>query len=177
MEEANETWRPVPGYEGYLISDQGNLRSIDRIIKTKNGKICRIKGRLITVRLNNFGYLDTRLYKNGKKKSAFLHRLIAEVFIPNPSNLAQVNHLNGIKTDNRIENLEWASPANNMKHAHDTGLSKPPNKNHRKVIDHCTNQEYDSIREAAKAYGMPYSTCKYILKSVTKNHTCLQLAA
>ncbi|QEC44396.1 NUMOD4 domain-containing protein [Pseudobacter ginsenosidimutans] len=177
MEEIKETWRPVVGFDGYFVSDQGNLKSIDRIIKTKNGKLCRIKGRSITIRLNNFGYLDTRLYKNGKKKSAFLHRLIAEAFIPNPANLSQVNHLNGIKTDNRIENLEWSSPANNMKHAHDTGLSKPPNQNHRKVIDNCTNQEYDSIREAAKAYGIPYSTCKYILRSLTKNHTCLQLAA
>lgn len=101
MSEIKEEWRPIIGYDGYFVSNLGNVKSVDRIIKTRTGKHCKIKGKTITVMLNNFGYLDTRLYKNGKKKSAFLHRLIAEAFISNPFHLTQVNHLNGVKTDNR----------------------------------------------------------------------------
>lgn len=147
-----EIWRDVVGYEGiYLISSIGMLKGIDRVIKMKDGRSFFRKGRNITVRKTNFGYYDTRLCKNGGKKSVFLHRIIAEAFIPNPDNLPMINHINGIKTDNRIENLEWVSASGNSKHAYDNGLKKNPRHSHRQVIDTCTNRLYASIREAATA--------------------------
>lgn len=173
-----ETWRDVVGFEGlYVISNLGKLKSIDRKIKTKDGWCFFRKGIDITIRKNNFGYYDTRLCKNGSKKSVFLHRIIAEAFIPNPDNLPMINHINGIKTDNRIENLEWVSASENSKHAYDVGLRKNPRHSHRQVIDTCINKLYASIREAATANNIPYNHCKNILKGVAKNHTCLQLAA
>jgi hypothetical protein len=170
-------WYPIKGYEDlYEITTTGEIKGIDRIIIHSNGKRQFIKGRNIKVRKNNFGYFDTRLYKNGEKKSAFVHRLLAETFIPNPLNLPYVNHRNGIKSDNRIENLEWVSASGNAKHAYDMGLYKRPHQSHRKVIDTCTGQLYNSIREAAKANDIPYGSCKNLLNGVKKNTTCLQFA-
>ena len=173
-----ELWRDVVGYEGlYLISNLGNLKSIDRIIKTKDGICYFRKGRNITIRKNNFGYYETRLYKNGKKKSAFLHRIIAEAFISNPDGLPQVDHINGDKRDNRICNLRWVTRSQNMKAAYELRLCKNRRHNRRQVIDTCTNKVYSSMLEAAKANDIPYSAFKSLMYGVTKNNTCLQLAA
>jgi hypothetical protein len=171
-------WRDVAGYEGlYLVSTLGELKSIDRVIKTKDGKSFFRKGRNITIRKNNFGYYETRLYKSGKKKSAFMHRIIAEAFIPNPHDYPQVDHINGDKRDNRICNLRWVSRSQNMKAAYELGLCKNRRCNRRQVIDTCTNKVYSSMLEAAKANDIPYGTFKSLMYGVSKNNTCLQLAA
>jgi hypothetical protein len=173
-----ELWRDVVGYEGiYLISNLGNLKSIDRIIRTKDGICSFRKGRDITIRKNNFGYYETRLYKNGKKKSAFLHRIIAEAFISNPNDLPQVDHINGDKRDNRIYNLRWVTRSQNMKAAYELRLCKNRRRNRRQVIDTCTNKVYSSMLEAAKVNDIPYNAFKSLMYGVTKNNTCLQLAA
>ena len=171
-----EEWRDVKGYEGmYLISNYGNVVSLDRKVKSKNG-YRNSKGRSITVRKNNFGYLDTRLYKNGTKKSAFIHRIVAEAFLPNPENKPVVNHKNGIKSDNRLCNLEWCTSSENKIHAIQTGLSKNPKMSSREVIDTCTGEAFPSISKAAKANQIPYGSCKNMLRGIRKNHTCLQFA-
>jgi len=79
----------------------------------------RIKrdGQIINVKLNKFGYQ----YKSNIR---LVHRIVAIAFIPNPLNKPEVNHINGIKIDNRVENLEWATRSENNKHAWDTGLNK-----------------------------------------------------
>lgn len=117
-----EEWRDIQGYEGlYKVSNFGRVKSLKR--KALNGVALRpIKERFLSGgRLN--GYLLANLSKNGKTKSFRIHRLVAEAFILNPKNKLQVNHINGIKSDNRASNLEWATSHENQSHAWKTGLN------------------------------------------------------
>jgi DNA invertase Pin-like site-specific DNA recombinase len=121
----DETWRDILGYEGlYQISDLGNVRSLDR--KKRNGKDGKgfyiLKGRVLTLVNSKKGYKVVTLYKDGKQKVKEVHRLIAEAFIPNEENKPQVNHINGDKTDNSLNNLEWVTVSENIQHAFDNGL-------------------------------------------------------
>lgn len=111
-------WRMIPSYEGiYEISDTGlvkNLRN-DSKNRTYPGKILK-PGETIC------GYQFVILSVNGKVKNKLIHRLVAEVFIPNPNNLPEVNHKDGNKCNNSVENLEWCTHRDNLKHSVDTGL-------------------------------------------------------
>ena len=85
---------------------------------TEDGHIYSSKSRrLITERLNKKGYKIVNLSIDGKCKTFSVHRLIAQAYIPNPDNLPTINHKNGVKTDNRIENLEWVTFSENTTHA------------------------------------------------------------
>lgn len=102
-------WKHVaPDYE---VDTSGNVRSF------KRGK-----PKILKPRPDRNGYLSTMIYIDGNPKFCLVHRLVAQAFIPNPDNLPEVNHRNGIKTDNRLENLEWVTHAENLRHARDTGL-------------------------------------------------------
>lgn len=124
-----EIWKDIKGYEGlYVVSNTGKIKSIDRYITDKNGKIKFTHGRIIKVRSQNSGYNVLRLCKNGKKPAFTVHRIVAETFIPNPENKPYTNHKDGNKQNNRVSNLEWVTPSENMRHAVDTGLWKYPGK-------------------------------------------------
>lgn len=107
----------LSGYEGlYKINKQGKIISLPRH---------RCRGKVKKATLINNGYLIVNLCKNSKSKNYLLHRLVAETFIPNPENKPDINHKNGIKTDDRVENLEWCTKSENMQHAVKTGLFVP----------------------------------------------------
>jgi hypothetical protein len=106
----NEKWLPVVGFEGlYEISDLGKVKRNNKILKNQ-------------IRT---GYPKVTLMANRFKKQISVHRLVAIAFIPNPENKLEVNHINGIKTDNRVENLEWCSRKENAQHSYDNKLQKP----------------------------------------------------
>jgi hypothetical protein len=107
------------GYEGlYLIDSLGNIVSCPR----QNGSRFVNQYKILSTKTNKFGYKEVALSKDGKTKTVLLHRLIAIHFVENPQGLPCVNHKNGIKTDNRIENLEWCTRSQNTKHAYDNNL-------------------------------------------------------
>jgi hypothetical protein len=114
-----EKWKAINGFEDqYEISNLGNLRSIDRIVKHYiDGFTRRYKGSNKKIRPDKDGYLRCTLKKDGKSYHFRVHRLVADAFISNERQLKIVNHLNGIKTDNRVENLEWCNHSDNVIHA------------------------------------------------------------
>lgn len=125
--EAHEQWRPVVGYEGiYEVSDLGRVRSIPRIVEREGtqGDI-GAKGMVRKPHLTPKGYLRLQLARDTKTANCMVHRLVASAFLDNPEGKAEVNHKNGIKHDNRVGNLEWATASENQIHAYDTGLRKP----------------------------------------------------
>ena len=106
----NETWADIEGYEGfYKISTLGRVKSMPRNGTIKQERI--LKPHIVR------GYAQAELRYKGVYKSHKVHRLVAEAFIPNPDKKPEVNHINGIKTDNCLENLEWATSSENQLHS------------------------------------------------------------
>lgn len=123
----NEIWKDIPGFEGcYQASNIGRVRSLDRYVDyDKFGKKQFAKGQLIKDQPDSKGYRRLVIQLNNKSRLYRIHRLVALAFIPNPQNLKEINHINGIKTDNRVENLEWCTRSHNNKHMYAIGLAKP----------------------------------------------------
>lgn len=108
-----EIWKAINGYEGlYEVSNLGNVRSLDRKCTFK-GKVSIRKGCLLKKRIDRYGYYYFILCKDGKIKNFRAHRLVAEAFIPNEENKTQIDHINTIRTDNRVENLRWVTSKEN----------------------------------------------------------------
>lgn len=151
-----EIWKPVVGYEGcYEISSFGRLRTVAHVVECSDGRRRHIiGGKIISYGSpKSNGYFMKCLQKNGDKKYVTIHRLVATAFIPNPERLEQINHKNGIKTDNRAENLEWVSRRENAIHSsyvlgNEGGWKKS------RVICVEDGKEYDSVSSAAREYGV-----------------------
>lgn len=117
-----EVWKDVINYEGfYQVSNFGNVRSLDRIIKYIDGRSRNEKGKV----LNPYKGTKKYLYIDLKGKSVSIQRLVAIHFLENPENKPTVNHIDGNKSNNHVDNLEWNTFSENNYHAWQTGLRKP----------------------------------------------------
>lgn len=143
-----EIWKDLPPY--YQISNFGNIRSC-----------ARGKWKLKQTQIVRDGYVKVVLANNRKYKSYFVHRLVAEAFVPNRDNKPQVNHKNGVKTDNRAVNLEWVSASENINHAYNTGLNK-----HLKYKIKCveTGEIFNGTLDVERKTGIRASTVWFNLK-------------
>lgn len=116
-----EIWKDIPEFTGhYQVSNLGRVKSLSRFCVDRHRTGALIKPD------KNANYHRVTLSKDRKPKRFSIHRLVAICFIPNPNNKPQVNHINGIKTDNRLDNLEWCTASENINHAISTGLYIPP---------------------------------------------------
>lgn len=122
----NEIWKFIPSYEGYYqVSNLGNFRSVPRIIKYKNNGTRLYPAKNLLTETTKDNYQRITLMKEGVKQRFQAHRLVAITFIPNPENKPCVNHKDGNKSNNCVENLEWCTPSENTLHAIKTGLIDP----------------------------------------------------
>lgn len=121
-----EIWKDIEGYEGlYQVSNMGRVRSLERTRSMNQDRVRKpvpVPGRILVPQKKKAGYLGVVLSKDGKQRNVRIHCIVAKSFLPNPEGKPQVNHINGIKSDNRLSNLEWATNSENQQHALATGL-------------------------------------------------------
>lgn len=158
----------IKGYENYTINKLGE------VFNTKTNKSLK------STKAKN-GYYVIGLYNEKGCKTLYIHRLLCEAFIEQKEGFNFVNHKNGIKEDNRIENLEWCTHSMNTQHSWDNGLSDNVRKSNilrqsRIVIDTQTGIFYESAKEAAKLLGLNANTLRCYLNNCYPNKTNLKYA-
>lgn len=174
-----EIWKTIPSYEGYYqVSNKGRVRSIDRKAKNRSG-FRLVKSKIIKPTNNGTGYLIVGLSKESKRCNFLIHRLVALCFIDKPVDKNIINHINGIKTDNRVSNLEWCNQMENIRHSIENGLINQLGSNHhsskltesdvlkiRKLYD-LKSHTYSSI---SNIYGISIENVRNIIKRITWKH-------
>jgi hypothetical protein len=175
-----EIRKDIKDYEGiYQVCNFGNIKSFKKGVN------------VFILKKSNIKYVSFVLTINGVKKNILVHRLVAKAFIPNPLNKPQVNHINGIKTDNRVENLEWCTAKENIQHAWSIGLCKPSDNQKKAISKHSkirigelhyrsikvlnteNGQIFSSIKIAANFFGLNDHTLAGYLRGQYKNKTSL----
>ncbi len=178
MNKIKEEWVDIIGWEDYYeISNLGRIKSKKRVVDSKCGKLRVVKSTILSLFVNSCGYTGVLLSKKGKqRKTTTLHRLLALHFIPNPLSLAEVNHKDTNKKNNRLSNLEWVTKAENIRHAKANGLYKNNwrnsvasiEKQKIKIVQYSLSwdkiKEWESIRAAARELKCSHSQIQFCLK-------------
>lgn len=125
MNSLNEEWRDCVGYEGlYQVSSLGRVRSLDRYVRAKNGSQSLKRGRILTQKIDRYGYPCVVLCNAPARSDITVHRLVAIAFVHGNFEGAQVNHIDGVKTNNIPSNLEFCTSGENVRHSVAIGLQK-----------------------------------------------------
>lgn len=151
-----EIWKDVSGYEGiYQISNFGNIKRLSYSIIRSNGNKQSWKEKILNPTKDASGYYGIRscTKTTGKSETLRIHRLVAEAFIPNPNNLPCVNHKDGNKLNNKVDNLEYCTYSHNIKHAFNNGLRHDTKKINQYDLNGNFIATYNSIREAERITG------------------------
>lgn len=167
-----EKWKPIKGYEGlYEVSDQGKVRGLERTVIKKNGVPFTARECTLRPHKTKKGYLLADLWKDNKEKRFYIHRLVAEAFIPNPKALKEVNHKDEDKENNSVENLEWASRLENVRYG--TGIERGGISRSRKVYQYSKEgnfiKEWTSTRACEKE-GHDHTSVSDCCRGKIKTH-------
>jgi hypothetical protein len=160
-------YKDIVGYEGlYEVSSDG------RVYSKNFNRFCGRRIRKIQKRKD--GYMQIMLNKDKEKRCLKIHRLVAEAFLDNPNKYKDVNHINGNKSDNRVENLEWCNRSHNVTHAYRIGLKNinaDKNPNSKYVLDTKANVFYSTAKECSEYSGIKYSYLCGMLNGTFRNTT------
>lgn len=140
-----ELWRPVVGYEDYY-----SVSNCGRVMATSNPKRTNVCEKLLSLKTSNKGYSTLGLCIHKNRKDVFVHRLVAEAFIPNPENKPYVNHIDSNPSNNKVENLEWCTHSENMQHAWKFGNAKAMHE--KDEIHPNSKMDEDKVREVRRLY-------------------------
>lgn len=171
-----EIWKDVQGYEGYYqVSNIGRVKSFSRKRIMPYGGIRVYPEKILNPNKNRYGYITTVLTKNSISKTFTVHRLVAKAFLPNPENKHQVNHINGIKTDNHLENLEWVNQSENQFHAFNNKLQISI-KGEKHYASKLTEKQvleikYGNFNISTYKIAKLYNVCQSAICSIKKNKT------
>ena len=171
-----EEWRDIEGYEGYYqVSNKGRVKSLPR--QLWNGKVWfESKEIILSGKEDCEGYPVVSLNKNLKRKHIRVHRLVAQAFIPNPNNYRVVNHIDGSRNNNNVENLEWCTQQYNIRHAVKIGRFDKTMKGI-KVLE--TGKVYPSIHECARdmiEYKVDFRHISDCIRGKLKSHAGFHFA-
>lgn len=172
-----EEWMTIEGYGGaYQVSNHGNVKSVERTVIRSNGRPYHITERMMKPVIDNKGYVRVHLNDNGKTKFVPVHRLVAMAFVENAEHKPQVNHIDGNKTNNSFDNLEWCTNGENQIHAYKIGLNYVTGRAGRPkrrvcMIDPTTKEivsTFESINDAERKTGIRSQNIQKVLKGVRK---------
>ena len=152
----DEVWKDIEGYEGlYQVSNFGNIKSLARIVHSEKRSDYKIKEKVLKQSDTTTGYKKVELHKDNKKRKSFkVHRLVAQAFIPNPENKREVNHIDGNKHNNNVNNLEWVTSSENKLHAFEMHLNPTKRDLDEEEIIRMYCEEKMSIRQIAKEFNV-----------------------
>lgn len=164
-ENMKEIWKPAPGLEGiYEVSSRGRVKSLPKQMVAPNGGKFKTKTMILKKHPNPEKYHRIAY----KTKQYLVHRLVAMAFIPNPHNKRTVNHINGDKSDNRVENLEWATDSENNLHKFRVLGYKQEPRGCKSIRCVETGRIYESTIDAARKTGISRRSLQFNLKGITK---------
>ena len=172
IKNESEIWRALLGIPGIEVSTLGNIRTLDRVISSEK-MTCFKKGRVLKQRGNNYGYLLVNIPIAGKQVTKLVHRLVAQIFLPNTDNLPEVNHKDGNRMNNNVSNLEWCSHSYNMKYREKFGISNTESLGVPVFAINLTTlkvSKYRSQKDASRALGVYQANINKVIKG-RRNHT------
>ena len=155
-----EIWKDIIGYDQYQVSNYGR-------VKTTANKATR-KERILKPLIHPKGYFRVALWKDNKSKFFFIHRLVAKYFISNPENKPTINHIDGDKSNNHIDNLEWTTYRENMNHAIENRISACGERNGRSKLNWTQIEEIRSSHLTSDELAAIYSVHKSTINRIKR---------